>query len=100
MSLLPSIGNWNYDCKSHYFIEHNDIRWLPKLSAQRIKRVQQKDAFDLKRMLDQDSDGQKSSSSRASPGKAPSSRPYVDNSTPARNKTLRQLVTKLKNIFS
>lgn len=100
VSLLPSIGNWNYDCKSHYFIEHNGIRWLPKLSAQRIKRVQQKDAFDLKRMLDQDSCGQKSVSSRATPGNAPSSRPNADNGTPSRNKTWRQLVTKLKNVFS
>lgn len=100
VSLLPSIGNWNYDCKSHYFIEHNGIRWLPKLSAQRIKRVQQKDAFDLKRMLDQDGGGQKSGAAMAPSGKAPSSKSYVDNSTPTRNKTLRQLVTKLKNIFS
>lgn len=99
VSLLPSIGNWNYECKSHYLIEHNGIRWLPKLSPQRIKRVQQKDAFDFKRMLDQDSSGQKSGSSRAAAGKAPSSKRYVDNSTPTRNKTLRQLVTKLKNLF-
>ncbi|BBB70169.1 hypothetical protein UNDYM_5916 (plasmid) [Undibacterium sp. YM2] len=99
VSLLPSIGNWNYDCKSHYFIEHNGIRWLPKLSAQRIKRVQQKDALDLKRMLDQDNDGQKSGSSRASPGMPLSSRSNVDNSSPTRNMTLRQLMTALKNIF-
>lgn len=100
VSVLPSIGNWNYDCKSHYFIEHNGIRWLPKLSAEKIKRVQQKDAFDLKRMLDQDSGGQKIGSSQASFGKAPSLRPRVDNSTATRKKTLRQLVAKLKNIFS
>lgn len=100
VSLLPSIGNWNYDCKSHYFIEHNGIRWLPRLSAQKIKRVQQNDAFDLKRMLDQGGGGQKNGFPQTLPGKAPSSKPFVDNSSPTRNNTLQQLVTKLKNIFS
>lgn len=26
VSLSPSIGNWNFDCKSHYFIKNNAIR--------------------------------------------------------------------------
>jgi hypothetical protein len=26
VSLSPSIGNWNFDCKSHYFITRNKIR--------------------------------------------------------------------------
>lgn len=25
VSLSPSIGNWSFECKSHYFIEHNNI---------------------------------------------------------------------------
>lgn len=28
VSLLPSIGNWKYECQSHYFIKHNKIVWL------------------------------------------------------------------------
>lgn len=27
VSLSPSIGNWDYDCKSHYFIVDNKVRW-------------------------------------------------------------------------
>jgi len=27
VSLSPSIGNWNFDCKSHYFITRNKIRY-------------------------------------------------------------------------
>ena len=30
VSLSPSIGNWNYECKSHYFIRNNNIIWLDK----------------------------------------------------------------------
>ena len=26
VSLTPSIGNWNFDCKSHYWITNNQIR--------------------------------------------------------------------------
>ena len=100
VSLLPSIGNWNYDCKSHYFIEHNGIRWLPKLSAQRIKRVQQKDAFDLKRMLDQGTDGQKKDTPRTPNGKVSSPKSYTDSGASDGRKTLRLLAIKLKNFFS
>ena len=27
VSLSPSIGNWNFECKSHYFITRNNIRY-------------------------------------------------------------------------
>lgn len=27
VSLSPSIGSWNLECKSHYFITDNTIRW-------------------------------------------------------------------------
>jgi hypothetical protein len=27
ISLSPSIGNWNFDCKSHYWIKNNNVRW-------------------------------------------------------------------------
>lgn len=28
VSLTPSIGNFSFDCKSHYYIKHNKIIWL------------------------------------------------------------------------
>lgn len=27
VSLYPSIGNWNFECKSHYWIINNEVRW-------------------------------------------------------------------------
>ena len=27
VSLSPSIGNYNFNCKSHYFIINNSVRW-------------------------------------------------------------------------
>jgi hypothetical protein len=29
ISLSPSIGNWDLSCKSHYFIRHNRVEWVP-----------------------------------------------------------------------
>jgi hypothetical protein len=37
VSLSPSIGNWDYPCQSHYWINHNQIEWAPKWSRSRIK---------------------------------------------------------------
>lgn len=100
VSLLPSVGNWNYDCKSHYFIKQNGIRWLPKLSAQKIKNVQQKDAFDLKRMLDEGTDGQKKDTLRTSKGKVSTPKFSSDSGDLDERKTLRRLAINLKNFLS
>ena len=27
ISLHPSIGNWQFECKSHYYITNNEIIW-------------------------------------------------------------------------
>lgn len=30
ISLKPSIGNWSFDCKSHYWITNNEVEWSLK----------------------------------------------------------------------
>lgn len=37
VSLSPSIGNWNFECQSHYFIINNKIRFARKWSKERIE---------------------------------------------------------------
>jgi Family of unknown function (DUF6527) len=37
VSLAPSIGNWSFDCKSHYLIEDSNVRWAPRWSRQEIE---------------------------------------------------------------
>lgn len=36
ISLDPSIGNWSFDCKSHYWIMHNKVRWARRWSQKEI----------------------------------------------------------------
>lgn len=37
VSLYPSIGNWNFDCKSHYWIRNNKIQHAFQWSEERIE---------------------------------------------------------------
>jgi hypothetical protein len=37
ISLDPSIGNWSFACKSHYWIRRNRVRWAEQWSEERIK---------------------------------------------------------------
>lgn len=32
ISLSPSIGNWNFHCRSHYVIRRGQVRWMPTMS--------------------------------------------------------------------
>ncbi len=37
IALDPSIGNWSFDCKSHYWIKKNRIIWAKKWSNEMIE---------------------------------------------------------------
>jgi hypothetical protein len=36
VSLHPSIGNWGFNCRSHYWIRENEIQWAPQWSEEQI----------------------------------------------------------------
>jgi hypothetical protein len=37
--LCPSIGNWNFDCKAHYWIQGNAVRWAAEMTPDEIKAI-------------------------------------------------------------
>lgn len=43
ISLEPSIGNWSLDCKSHYWITKNKVKWSSKWSNDEIEKVKTSD---------------------------------------------------------
>lgn len=53
VSLYPSIGNWNYACRSHYWILRNAIVWSDRMSRRRIAQVQERDRQDTARWVAQ-----------------------------------------------
>jgi len=38
ITLHPSIGNWSFDCRSHYFVRKNKIVWAGDMSNEQIER--------------------------------------------------------------
>jgi Family of unknown function (DUF6527) len=49
VSLSPSIGNWSFPCRSHYW-----VRWAESMSDERINVVRHLDATAATREFDQD----------------------------------------------
>lgn len=47
VSLAPSVGNWSFDCQSHYWITGSRVKWAAAFSPERIARVRQRDASAL-----------------------------------------------------
>jgi len=43
VTLAPSIGNWSFSCKSHYFIRGNRIVWAGPMSVTAIDAVRRSD---------------------------------------------------------
>lgn len=43
ISLSPSIGNWNFECRSHYWISKNEVIHSPKWSDKKINAGRKKD---------------------------------------------------------
>jgi hypothetical protein len=43
VSLAPSVGNWSFACRSHYFIRKNRVVWAGDMSEDEIARGRQRD---------------------------------------------------------
>lgn len=44
ISLYPSIGNWSFDCQSHYWIKDGKVEWSESWSKDQILNVREYDA--------------------------------------------------------
>lgn len=53
VTLFPSVGNWNFHCKSHYWIRRNRVEWARAITKQQIRRVQERDRQDKERYVAQ-----------------------------------------------
>lgn len=51
VSLSPSIGNWSFPCKSHYWIRRGRVEWSTRFSDAKIDAVKAKDRADLARLV-------------------------------------------------
>lgn len=53
VSLYPSIGNWKFDCQSHYWIKENRVIDAGMMTKQRIEAVKERDKADNQRYIAQ-----------------------------------------------
>ena len=44
ISLNPSIGNWGFECRSHYWISKNEVQWASQWSRGRIEAGRAQDS--------------------------------------------------------
>ena len=49
VSLYPSIGNWGFPCRSHYWIKRNVVRWPYQMSQREIEAGRRYDAHTKER---------------------------------------------------
>lgn len=45
VSLYPSIGNWSFPCRSHYWIKRDAVTWAPRMSRSAIEIGRRKDRW-------------------------------------------------------
>lgn len=53
VTLTPSIGNWNFRCRSHYWIIQNRVEWAGAMTDRQIQRIQERDRRDIENLAKQ-----------------------------------------------
>lgn len=51
ISLSPSIGSWDLDCQSHYWISKSLVNWAPRMSKEKIERGKFQDRRAIEKLL-------------------------------------------------
>jgi hypothetical protein len=52
VSLYPSIGNWNFKCRSHYWITRDCVEWAPQWSDAEIMEGRRRNSGARKRYFE------------------------------------------------
>ena len=56
ISLTPSIGNWNFACQSHYWIQNSRVRWARQWSSDEIEAGRSNDRLLKENYFDAESE--------------------------------------------
>ena len=58
ITLKPSVGNWSFNCKSHYWITDGRIEWASTWSDDKIRKIRNVESYERDRYyLDKDLEG-------------------------------------------
>ena len=68
VSVYPSIGNWSFPCKSHYWINHGRIQWAERWSEEQIRYGRMRDHMAKQRQYGDLPDDRRPSPGNPKPG--------------------------------
>ncbi len=51
VSLYPSIGCWNFECKSHYWIKRDQVLWSYSMTQNEIEMGRKRDKLNKKKFF-------------------------------------------------
>ncbi len=78
VSLNPSVGNWSFPCRSHYWIKQNFVRWADQWSDEQVRLGRANDSARKERHYGRrDAPPPKSIAQRAEPGTVATNRPSI-----------------------
>jgi hypothetical protein len=43
VTLFPSVGSWNFPCRSHYFVRRDTVVWAENMNQNEIERARARD---------------------------------------------------------
>jgi hypothetical protein len=91
ISIWPSIGNWDFYCRSHYFIRHGRVQWAPTMSEDAIAAGRRRDR--LAKEASTQRFNEPTELTRA--GMPPTSTPDIERRVPV----WRQVIRAIKSTF-
>jgi len=47
ITVRPSVGNWDFPCRSHYFITENAVQWAGAWDQNRVEQARRRDGQDM-----------------------------------------------------
>lgn len=56
ITIYPSIGNWSFKCKSHYWIKKSKVQWSEQWSQRQIDAGREQDTLNKQTFFNKDSD--------------------------------------------
>lgn len=53
VSMSPSVGNWEYECRSHYWINRSQIHWAKSWTREQIESGRKRDVAELEEYFEE-----------------------------------------------
>lgn len=68
VSLAPSIGNWSFQCRAHYWIRKNKVEWAPSWTREQVAAGRNRDRAIKRRQFQQRGSDEIAQQEQAAPG--------------------------------